>query len=135
MNVVIDTNVVFSAKFFGGVPGKILELAFVGQYKVVTSEEIIAEYLELVGRYKKAKKLSDISTELKVVDTLISNAIVVDIKDTKAPPCADPDDIMFLQAAIASQANYLVSGDKHLLNVKQYPGGLVVKPQEFLGLI
>ncbi|MEI6790430.1 MAG: putative toxin-antitoxin system toxin component, PIN family [Myxococcaceae bacterium] len=50
------------------------------------------------------------------------------------PDCDDPDDVMFLELATAGQADYLVSGDKHLLKVRNYAGGQVITPAEFLKL-
>jgi len=41
---------------------------------------------------------------------------------------------MFLELATAGQADYLVSGDKHLLKVRNYAGGQVITPAEFLKL-
>ena len=51
------------------------------------------------------------------------------------PKCADPDDVKFLQAAMAAKAKYLISGDKHLLDVGEYPGGKILKAQEFCRLM
>lgn len=55
------------------------------------------------------------------------------IKDT-GPPCRDPNDQMFLDLAVSSAAKYIVSGDKDLLTIGDYPGGSVIKPKPFLDM-
>jgi predicted nucleic acid-binding protein len=51
------------------------------------------------------------------------------------PVCSDPDDDKFLEAAIAAGADYIVSGDKALLNVKFHHEVEVVRPSRFLKLL
>lgn len=131
MRVVIDTNVVISGIFFGGPPAKVLEAVLDEQYQVILSEEIIKEYFEILHRISE-KRNAPIDPGSKIINILISNAIIIDATNAETPQCADPDDIKFLQAAIASNAKFLISGDKHLLDVGKYKGGIVLKPKEFL---
>jgi PIN domain len=51
------------------------------------------------------------------------------------PVCSDPDDDKFLEAALAANADYVVSGDAALLKVKQYRGIAIVRPTQFLDLL
>lgn len=132
MRIVIDTNVVFSGIFFRGLPSKVLENVLDGDYQIVLSEEIVSEYRNVINRYGKKKKVLDLSAPLEVIDFLVSVSLFVDARNIVTPKCADADDVKFLQAAIASKANYLISGDKHLLDVDKYEGGVVLKVQEFL---
>jgi uncharacterized protein len=46
--------------------------------------------------------------------------------------CEDPDDDKFIECAIASKTEIIVSGDKHLLKVTGYQGINVLKPREFV---
>jgi len=48
------------------------------------------------------------------------------------PVCEDPDDDMFIACAIASKSKVIVSGDKHLLNIKSFGGITILKPREFV---
>ncbi len=132
MKLVVDTNVIFSGLFFAGLPGKILEDILNGVYQLVLSEEIVSEYRNVIVRYGKKKKVQDLSPVLEIIDLLISDSLFIDANGIITPECADPDDIKFLQAATASKAKYLISGDKHLLDVGEYPGGIVLKVQDFL---
>jgi len=135
MKIVVDTNVIFSGIFFQGPPSKILENILTGRHQVVLSEDIVSEYRNVIVRYGKKKKVLDLSAPLEIIDLLISNSLFIDANGIVTPGCADPDDIKFLQAAMAAKAKYLISGDKHLLDVGKYPGGTVLKVQEFLSAI
>lgn len=132
MKIVVDTNVIFSGIFFQGPPSKILENILNGLHQIVLSEAITSEYKNVILRYGKKKKVPDLSAPLEIINLLISSSLFIDANDIVTPGCADPDDIKFLQAAMASKAKYLISGDKHLLDVGGYPGGIVLKAQEFL---
>lgn len=48
---------------------------------------------------------------------------------------ADPDDTKFLECALAGGADYIVSGDAHLLNVGQHEGIQIVSPAAFLSVL
>lgn len=132
MKIVVDTNVIFSGIFFSGLPGKILEDILNGVHQIVLSEEIVSEYRNVIVRYAKKKKVPSLSSSLEIIDLLISGSLFIDANGIVTPECADLDDIKFLQVAMASKAKYLISGDKHLLNVGEYPGGVVLKVQDFL---
>jgi predicted nucleic acid-binding protein len=44
----------------------------------------------------------------------------------------DPDDNKFIECALECKANYIISGDTHLLNLKEYEGIKIIKSSEFL---
>lgn len=44
----------------------------------------------------------------------------------------DPDDDKFIAAAIEGQADYIISGDKPLLNIKEYHGVKIISPADFI---
>ena len=132
MKIVVDTNIIFSGIFFQGAPGRILERILNKGYQIVLSEAIVSEYRNVIIRYAKKKKVLDLSVTLEIIDLLMSEAFFVDADGVLTPTCADPDDVKFLQAAIASKSKYLISGDKHLLDVGKYTGGTVIKAQDFL---
>lgn len=134
MKIVIDTNVIISGIFFGGSPAKIISYISDGILTLVLSELIIEEYKDVCSRFLK-KNNSEISSIFKIIDTLVQDSEVVNPGIIETPYCEDPDDVVFLRVAMASQAKYLISGDKHLLKVKTYPGGKIIKPAQFLEII
>ena len=129
MNVILDTNVLMSGIFCGGVPGKILELWSEDRFVLVVSESIFSEY-KRVAQILEHKYQFD--SAQKVLDFIAVSSFFVNPIGVKHPKCEDPDDDKFLAAAVLSHAKYIVSGDKALLKVKKYPGGAVVSPQHFI---
>lgn len=54
----------------------------------------------------------------------------LDLKPSELP--ADPDDVMFIECAVTVSAEYIVSGDPHLLDHKHVRGIKILTPAEFL---
>jgi putative PIN family toxin of toxin-antitoxin system len=130
VRIVLDTNVVISGVFFGGVPGRILSAWSAGEFELVLSPSILEEYrrvgLELGRRYP------DVNAAFEPLLTLIAmNALIIDASRLTDPVSGDPDDDMFLAAALASQAQLIVSGDQDLLRVSGWRGIEVVTPRQF----
>ncbi len=129
MKVVLDTNVFLSAVFFGGPPGPILQAWRDGRMEIVLSPEILAEYQE--AGEELAKRHPDVELQ-PILQILAMRAEIVLPAPLGESVCVDPDDDKFLECAVASAAPFVVSGDKHLLNVREYRGVRVVRPREFV---
>ena len=130
MRVVLDTNVLVSGIFFGGVPGRVLDACVHGTIELVLSPAILDEYrrvgLELAATYpERGDALAPILTVLAL------HATVVDAAPLAEPVSADPADDMFLAAALAGNARLIVSGDRHLLDVAGWRGLAVLTPRAF----
>jgi len=137
MSVVIDTNVVISALLFGGPPGKLRLLWQNGKIEPVFSKEILDEYLKVLT-YPRFS-LSEIEIDLILKHELLPYFKVVDIPATDNPEAkkkpiieADPDDDKFLLCALADKCRYIISGDKHLLELKVYENIEIITPATFL---
>ena len=129
--MVLDTNVVVSGLLFGGVPGRVLTAWTSGAFVLVLSPPVLDEFRR-VGR-EFAKGRAPLDAALDALLALIAvHATVIDAPRLKARVSADPDDDMLLAAAIAGEAGYVVSGDKHLLDVTGWNGITVLKPRAFL---
>lgn len=112
MRIVLDTNVLVSALFFGGVPGRILDAWRDGKVQIVLSAEILDEY-QRVGRILAADYPGvDLEPFLAL---LTVEAEIVEAPPLTAPVSSDPDDDKFLACASAGRADVIVSGDRHLL--------------------
>lgn len=131
MRVVVDTNVLVSAIFFGGVPGRVLDAWVQGLMEMVLSPAILDEYrrvgTDLAGRYPaRAAALIPVLTIIAV------NATIVNAVPLKAQVCKDAADDMFLAAAVAADVTTIVSGDRHLLAVAGWEGISVLTPRQFV---
>ena len=127
MKIVIDTNIVISATFFGGIPRKVIDLVIKGNVIAYTNAAILAEYEETTLDMTVSKK-GNINQEL--FDRFINKIEVVD-SVAVVNVCRDPDDNKFIACAVDAKAIYIVSGDKDLLTVEKYDEIEIVTAKEF----
>ncbi|MBN1356922.1 putative toxin-antitoxin system toxin component, PIN family [bacterium] len=127
--IVPDTNILISGILFGGKSGKIIELAVTGRIRLCLSHEILTE---LQGVLESAKFQFPSSVTRMIADELTTLCILVEPEETIGEIQADPDDNRVLECAVAGVADLIVSGDKHLLSLRQFRGIPIVNADEFL---
>jgi len=130
--IVIDTNVLVSAFLFGGVPGELIPLWKDGRIQPLASPDIIDEFIRVLS-YPKFQLIE------KDIDFLLNQEIlpwfaVVSVKTDRSFVADDPDDDKFIWCALAGGAEYIISGDEHLLHLNPSPVP-VMSPAEFLARI
>ena len=110
MRAVVDTNVIVSGMINGaGVPGKIVDAIFCGEIIVVHSEQIVAEYREVLHRGKFAFDLADIQAFLEAVEG--EGEFVMPLLSAMTLP--DDKDRPFLDAALAASCPVVTGNTKH----------------------
>ena len=132
VRVVPDTNVFVSALLWTGNPHRLLVLAEAGDLTLVTTPAIMEELGEVLGRRKFRLRIATLQTSVaELMEALLS--VVEVIPDLAIEPVIkrDPDDDKILACAVAAQAEWLVSGDDHLLSLKRYKGIPIVTPSRF----
>lgn len=113
--VVLDSNVVLSALLFGGGPAARVRFAWQSHRCVPLASTATAHELVRVLAYPKFG-LSPAEREDLLADYMPWVEVVrVPTPPPATPPCRDPDDVPFLQLAVAGKAQALVSGDRDLL--------------------
>ncbi len=119
-SVVIDTNVVVSALLFGGKPGELIRFWKTGQIQPLISKDITEEYLRVLA-YPKFN-LSE-----NEIGFLFNHEILPYFKAVKIKPGRwktaiedDPTDDMFIRCAVSGKCKIIISGDRHLLDLKTY---------------
>ncbi len=127
MRIIIDTNVVISAVFFGGYPRKVVEEVLNKGHTAYASKDIINEYNRVIDEMIKRKNGK---IDMILLSTLISKLIIIN-PTSNVDICRDPFDNMFINCAIDSEALYIVSGDKDLLDLKQVGVTRVITAKEF----
>ena len=106
--VIIDTNVLISAILKGRIPRLVIQF-IVGSsnYQWVVSEEILAEYKEVLNR-KKFKLPDEIKNQWLAIIDLATTLIDVNF-ELDFP--RDQKDAKFLECAVAAKADFLITGD------------------------
>ncbi len=129
MKIVLDTNVLVSGIFFSGPPSEILRAWSKGKVRLVVTREIFDEYWRVAAELRAGFPDVDVTRLLELI--LVGAEICA---PAKLPDriCADPDDDKFFACAIASGADVVVSGDRHLLKVSGYRGIPVMTPRMFV---
>ena len=114
--VVLDTNVFVSAVINSEESRKLL-LLLLEKHMVISSSQIIAELADVLSR----DKLSTTNAQVeKFVSVIVKKAIMVKVDSISKVVLEDPDDDMILGTALTGKADYIVTGDEHLLSLKKY---------------
>lgn len=131
MRVVIDTNIFMSGLLnLEGGAAKIINHLRNGAFEIVITREIFEEYLRVIHFFDN--NIPSVKSE-ELLELVFEKAVKV---KAIAPHglCKDPDDEIFLTAALSGQAEYLVTKNK-----KDFPHDAssvkVVNVREFLDII
>lgn len=119
-----------------GSPYEVLEAWRRGDFILVTREDIISEVVEVLGRpyYRERRHVTDEITA-GIAQALRTHSVHTDGKLTIEAIAEDPDDNKLLACAIEGEADYIVSGDHHLLNLGSYRAIYIVRPATFLRVL
>ncbi|QWR76004.1 putative toxin-antitoxin system toxin component, PIN family [Candidatus Magnetomonas plexicatena] len=134
LKIVIDANVFISAILNSrGSPAKILDLVKSGKLMLITSVMIISEVKKVILYPKIQKRHKYTSHEVQqYLDKIFVIAQVIET-DLKIEAIAeDSTDNKYLECALGGGADFIVSGDHHLLDLKVFQGVEILKPDEFL---
>ena len=137
MKALLDTNSLISALLVPpGPSGQIVRQWRAGQFELAVSPDTLAELIDVLHRRHILKKYpiseSDIESYLNYLRNFAEvapGALVLD-----AVP-DDPKDNHVLAAAIETSCEYIVSGDRHLLDLREFQNIRIVTPREFLLLL
>jgi len=127
--VVADTNVIVSALLWEGNESKIVGLAEEGKINLFTS-------VALLDELKKALMYERFGLDEKTVDDNVK--YILTVSEITSPKRRlkvireDPADDRVLECALAGKVRYIVSGDKHLLQLKKFRGVKIVRAKELL---
>lgn len=133
VKVVIDTNVIVSAaKSSDGNPARIFEMLLLEEIINYTTKEIIEEIKEVLARPRI--KLNLLEQEF-IINNYKRFSIKIETMSKFDIIKEDPDDNKFLECAFDGKAVYIISGDDHLLNLKEFKGIKILTPAEFVRLM
>jgi uncharacterized protein len=133
MKVVLDTNVLVSALIRSGKPRELFTRLATDK-QIILSQAILEEFLEVVEDPKVAKYVSkrDIAVFLNILG---NGAVIVQSKSKFKAIKEDPDDDMIVRVAYDAKADCIVSGDKHLLTLKEFKGIKILTIDEMVSIL
>lgn len=137
MRAVIDTNVLISGFINSrSSPAKVVDLWIAGKFEPVVCRGIIEEYSTVLIR-DKFSVLGSVEERLDALSKLLSlgHVVLVDPQQKLDVIKDDPKDNIFLECAVEGRCKFIVSGDRHLLDLKEYTAIKIVDAREFLNLI
>jgi putative PIN family toxin of toxin-antitoxin system len=128
VRAVFDTNVLAAAFISEGICSKILTRGRKKQFQLIVCPVILQEFERV-----RIKKFSATRNEAKNALEIISGAIHTLIHPSQLVQsvCRDPDDDAILACALEAPADYLVTGDMDLLELKVFKKIQIITPRDF----
>ena len=129
MRAVADTNVYISALNFGGTPEEVLGLGRARTIQLFISPSILEEIEEVLLRkfYWSARNVREASTAIQEFAQLIHPREAIHLITEDEP------DNRILECAVEANADCIITGDRHLRQLKTFRGISIVSPREFIG--
>jgi uncharacterized protein len=137
MHVVLDANVLVSALISPqGAPGEILAAWEKDRFDLVVSPATLDE-LGRVLHYPRIQQKYNLPADKleQFLHLVVGQAIVVNPMKELAVIEADPSDNRYLECAKEGDAAYIVTGDKHLLDLGEFEGTIILPPAGFQAVL
>lgn len=130
--VVLDTNVLISGVIATGHSSRIVDAVRKEELKLVTSAHMLEEFSDVISRRHIARKYPKAAEKAEdLLDFLRAFADIVLGQPGETQISEDRDDDYVLACASEGDAEYIISGDPHLLNLKIYNNIPILSPREF----
>ena len=130
LKVVLDSNILISAYVFGGKPESVLNLIISKEIKAITSNILIAEFMDVLRKKFKVTEpdILEIQNEIEDLFEIVYPTKILNIvKDT--------DDNRVLEAAVEGKCEFIITGDKDLLELVKYRKIKILTAEQFLNEI
>ena len=137
MKAVVDTNVIVSAGLRSGTPPDAVVRAWIeARFEAITSEQLLRELETVLKRPRLARRLAwSQSDTVSFIAGLRRRATIVEPTVSLSVVTQDPSDNRVLEAALAGEAEYIVTGDQHLLELGDFEGVEIVTPARFVAVL
>ena len=129
MRIVLDTNVLVSGIFWTGNEAKIIESCKKGKYTNIASPYTLGEFEKIISKETFALTREEIEN---LIELVLSFSIILIPSQKVSIIKKDPNDNMFIDCALAGNAEYIISGDSHLLDISKYKGIKILTAKKFL---
>lgn len=137
IRALLDTNVIVSGVLVPlGIPAQLLQAAQASTFAIVTSQDIVNETLRTLQRDRILRRYHLHAAQIEGV------RILLELRADMAVAAADvhgvathPEDDLVISAAVAGDADYLVTGDFQLQKLDGFEGVRIVSPRAFLEVL
>ena len=135
--MVLDTNIYISALISDkGNPAAIINSWLSGQFDILISQPIIDELLRVTSyeriqnKYRKVKE-----ARLEFAELIAKQGVWIEPVKKLSVVTRDESDNIYVECAVEGVAQYIVSGDEHLLALSEFQGIIVLSPASFVTLL
>jgi len=131
IKAVLDTNIILSSIFWRGKEHEVVKKGLEGDYVLVTSKDIVDEVVRTLR-----DKFRFPEDKIEELLALLKNFCeIITIKTRLKIVTEDPTDDKIIETAVDGNADFIVTGDNHLLKIKEHKGIKIMSSGEFLELI
>lgn len=131
MIAVFDTNVLIAAIITEGICSKLLHRARAGEFSLISCPFIMKELRRILSKKFRLSQ-EELALAMEPISEAVSQVIEHNLKITDI--CRDSDDDDIIACAVAAKADYLVTGDFDLLEIKSYKEVKIITPRDFEAL-
>lgn len=137
MRVVLDANIYVSALISDkGNPAAIINYWLSGDFDILISQPIIDELLWVTSYERIQKKYRKVKERrLEFAELISQQSVCFEPVKTSSAVTRDESDNIYIECAVEGDAQYIVSGDEHLLELDEYQGIIVLSPASFVTLL
>ena len=129
--IVLDTNLYISALGWGGKPKEIINEVIEGKFELILSKNQLKEIKKVLNYPKFAFTKSQKQIFLKLLNQI---ATIIETKEKVKIVLDDPDDIIILEPVNEIDVDYIITGDNHLLKIKEFKGAKIIPASNFLNI-
>ena len=136
LKAVLDTNVWVSAMIWGGLPAEVISAAENKRICIITLEAIIEEINQTLAYPRLRRVCEDAGVNRQeLIEAVLRIGRLVEVKMKGNVVHEDPADNKFLECAFDGKADFLVTGDEHLLRIGHYKATRIVSVRQFLRIL
>jgi putative PIN family toxin of toxin-antitoxin system len=132
MKIVLDANIFISSFFWGGNPRLVLERVITGTDELFITKEILDEIESVLGKPKFHADKEKVAYFINSIEE-IGNTIVP--KKQIHNGSRDKTDNKYIECGLTADIDYIISGDIHLLELKEYENIKIVTAKNYLDII
>ena len=132
MKIVIDTNVFVSSFFWGGYPREVFERVINGFDELYITDEILKEIMSVMSGNKFDVNKNEIEDYIRIIEKYSKNIVSRNIPESIS---RDKSDDKILQCGLDGNVDYIITGDKDLLVLKEHKTIKIINPKDYLEIV